>query len=117
MDKQKDLSLILRDILECCGRIIVSLKPLTLEQFEKNLDVQDATIRRFEIIGEAVKRVPEEFRTHYPEIPWKDAAGFRDVLIHDYPDIVLEEVFRTGKEQLPEFQAQIKKVLDDLVGV
>jgi len=57
---------------------------LTTDKFKKNIAMQDAIIRRLEIIGEAVKNIPVTFKTKYSEIPWKQMAGMRDVLIHEY---------------------------------
>ncbi len=55
-----------------------------------NTKDQDAIIRRFTIIGEATKRLSVEFRDRYPEIPWKQMAGLRDVIVHEYDDINLD---------------------------
>jgi uncharacterized protein with HEPN domain len=55
--------------------------------------LQDAAIRNFEIVGEAVKRVSAELQVAHPEIPWADLAGFRDVLIHQYFRVDLEIVW------------------------
>ena len=108
----KDPRIPLRDILESCDRIIANVNGVSAEEFEHNINLQDAVIRRFEIIGEAVKRVPSSIRKLYPHIAWKEAAGFRDILIHDYPEVVIDQVYLTGKNQLPEFRAQIQAVLD-----
>ena len=71
----------------------------------------DAVIRNFEIIGEAVKRIPEEIRKNYADVEWKEAAGFRDVLIHEYFGIDLEAVWDTLRNNIPSFKKQIVKVL------
>ncbi len=106
----------LNDILDYCDRIINKLTNKSMEDFRKDIDSQDAVIRRFEIIGEAVKRIPDEIKKQYPNVPWKNAAGFRDVLIHDYPDIVIDQVYITGKEHLPVFKKQIEEVIKNLTG-
>jgi uncharacterized protein with HEPN domain len=110
----KDPTMYLRDVLESCDRIIANLKDVTLENFRENITLQDAVIRRFEIIGEATKRLSDEVKDAHPHVPWKYAAGFRDVLIHDYPEIVMDQVYLTGKDQLPEFREQVAAVLRDL---
>ena len=111
---EKDPSLLLEDILERCDRIIKNLQVVSQEQFELDINLQDAVIRRFEIIGEATKRLPKAVRDRYPEVPWKLAMAFRDVLIHDYPEIIMNEVYRTGTRELPEFREQIRHILESL---
>lgn len=110
----KDYKPYLNDIIEYCDRIIKGLEDVSLEKFRSDTDLQDATIRRFEIIGEAVKRIPDEAKRQYPEIPWKKAAGFRDTLIHDYQEIVIDVVYITAKEHLPQFKKLVEAVLNNL---
>ena len=71
----------------------------------------DAVIRNLEVIGEATKNVSEEIKEKYPEVEWKEAAGFRNVLIHDYFGIDLEAVWDTIKKNLLPFKEHILKVL------
>lgn len=71
-------------------------------------------IRRFEIIGEAIKQIPTEFTSQYPTVAWKQAAGIRDVLIHDYAEVNLERVWNTIQQDLPEFKSQIQTIRDSL---
>lgn len=110
----KKVVIYLRDILESCDFIIADIASTELEAFRDNRLLQDAIIRRFEIIGEAVKRVPQDVRAKYPNVAWQEAAGFRDVLIHDYPDIVIDDVYYTAKHSLPAFRDQIARVLAEL---
>ena len=113
MKRPRDPRMYLRDIVESCDLIISHIGKRNIEAFRKNVVVQDAVIRRFEIIGEAVKRLPRALTKKYPFIPWKDVAGFRDVLIHDYPEVVADSVFFTAKDHLPSLREQIQKILGD----
>ena len=110
----RDVRAYLTDILESCDRILVNLEGATFEKFRDDLNTQDIFARRFEIIGEAVKHVPNAFREKHPEVEWRQAAAFRDVLAHDYVDIEIERLYYTAKDQLPCFRAQIAHVLAEL---
>ena len=73
----------LADILQALQRV-EEIGQRGREAFLGDWLLQDAAIRNFEIVGEAVKRVSEKLQAEHPEIPWADLAGFRDVLIHQY---------------------------------
>lgn len=60
-----------------------------------------AVLRVLEVIGEAVKNIPEDVRKKYPEVPWKDIAGMRDKLIHGYFGVELRRVWKTVTEEIP----------------
>lgn len=69
--------------------------------FDENTQLQDAVIRRLEVIGEATKRLEANFKDKYPEIPWRQMAGMRDVLIHDYDEVDLDLVWEVVVKDLP----------------
>lgn len=93
----KDDTLYLIHVLERIHRI----EEFTREgeqAFLQSRLVQDAVIRNFEVIGEAVKRLPDRLKLERPEVPWRRIAGFRDVLIHGYESVDLEEVWQIVEE-------------------
>jgi len=97
---KRDIRVYLEDILNSIARIEAYTTDMTLEQFEGNGQVQDAVIRRLEIIGEAVKQIPDDIRARHPNIPWKKIIGMRDILIHAYFGVHVERTWKVVKENL-----------------
>lgn len=87
-------------------------KDLTFEEFINNPTLTRAFSRSLEIIGEAVKKIPEELKIKYPEIEWKDIAGMRDKLVHEYFGIDYELVWDVIKNEIDELELQIKTTID-----
>ena len=77
----------------------------------------DAVIRNFEIIGEATKKIPKSIKKKYPDVEWNEAAGFRDILIHDCFGVDLEAVWDTIKRNIPSYKRNIENVLKNEVVV
>ena len=109
----KDYRVYLAQILERIGRVEEFTKE-GKKSFLRDILIQDAVIRNFEVIGEASKRLPAEFRNQYPDIPWRSIAAFRDVLIHVYDRVDLQEVWRIIKEELPPLKKAISAILPPL---
>ncbi len=109
---KRDIILFLEDMLENIKKIENSTKNLKKEDFDKSPDIQDATIRRIEVIGESVKNIPEDFRQKYPDVEWRKIAGSRDVIIHQYFGINLERIWKVVKDELPELEENINEILD-----
>ena len=108
MKKSADIGFYLLYIAESCEKILLYLRDMAQNDFAENQMVQDAVLRNFEIIGEAAKHVPDDFRAKYPDIKWRGMAGFRDVLIHEYFGIDLVNVWNISQCDLPEMLEQIK---------
>lgn len=87
---KKDPKIFLEHILQSIESIENYVENQTKEDFLNFPLVQDAAIRRIEIIGEASKNLPEDFKNKHPNVLWKDIAGMRDILIHKYFGINLE---------------------------
>ena len=111
---KRDVRLFLYDILECIEKIERYTKNLSFEDFVKNDMVVDAVIRNLEVIGEAVKNIPPEIRSKYPEVPWRQIAGFRDVVIHHYFGVDLNIVWTVIRKHLKELKPKIERVLENL---
>jgi len=97
----KDDLLYIDHILDCIRKIDEFSSGLSLKEFRKNELVQDEIIRNIEIIGEASKKISLDTKKTYPDIPWKEIAGMRDKLIHDYLGVDVNVVWKTVKEDMP----------------
>ncbi|MBS3131807.1 DUF86 domain-containing protein [Candidatus Woesearchaeota archaeon] len=103
----------LKHILDAIADIEGSVKKLAKEKFKRNKDIKDATVRRVEIIGEAVKNISKEFKQKHPEIEWAKIAGTRDIMIHAYFSVDLDIVWEIVKKDLPELKENIKAILEE----
>jgi len=97
-------------ILEAINEIENSLSGISRKNFELDKDKKDASIRRLEIIGEAVKNVSEETKKKYSEVEWKKIAGTRDRIIHSYFNVDLDVVWKIIRENLPVLKKQIERI-------
>ena len=109
----KDDKLYLIHISECIERI-ESYSRKGREHFFETPMVQDAIPRNFEIIGEASKHISSKLKKSHPDLPWKEIAGFRDVLIHDYMGINIEEVWSVVEKHLPHLKQKIEAITREL---
>ena len=105
--------LYLQDIIECSELIAGFIVGHDREQFKANVMMQFAVIRAMGIIGDAAKKLPPEFRKRHPEIPWREMAQTRDVLIHDYLRINLDSLWRTITTDLPPLADKLRPLLEE----
>jgi uncharacterized protein with HEPN domain len=102
---------ILSDIKEAISRIKNYIINLNFDQFLYDIKTQDAVVRNFEIIGEAVKLLPDNFKKKFKSIPWNKIASIRDRLIHQYFGVNYEILWTIIKEELTDFLNQINEIL------
>ncbi len=107
----RDYRLYLKDILAAIESIQAFVAGMDLDTFQVDDKTTSAVIRKFEIIGEAAKRVPDDIKTSYSKVAWKEMAGMRDQLIHFYMGVNYRLIWRTIKEDLPIAQTLIQKIL------
>jgi uncharacterized protein with HEPN domain len=104
----------LADIYEQSENIMKATGRMSYEEFLEDALYNAGLIRFFEIIGEAAKHVPDDFRNEYPDIPWRKISGLRDRLIHGYPGVNLKYVWALATVEMPALHRQIGEILVDL---
>ena len=107
----KDPKILLQHILESIEWIEKDVSGLTEDQFYENVPIQDAVIRRIEIIGEAARHLPIDFRQADSETPWQDIADMRNKLIHEYFSVDLDLVWEVIKRDIPNLKQNVQKLL------
>lgn len=106
----------LQDILDAMTKAEEFVAGMELQAFRQDDKTVFAAIRALEIIGEAAKKIPAPFRRRYAAVPWKNLAGMRDKLIHDYMGVSVEIVWRTVTEDIPVVKRQLADILDAVRG-
>ena len=114
MAKGRNILLYLDDILESIQKIESYIHEIAEQEFSSDQEKQDAVIRRLEIIGEVVKKIPDEVRSQYPKVPWRQIAGLRDIVIHEYFGVSPSLIYRTATSDLPTLKLTIQLMIKDL---
>lgn len=104
----------LSDVSNAIRDIDVFVKDMDFKSFTKNREKVYAVVYCLQVIGEAVKSVPEEIREEYQEIPWRKIAAMRDRLIHGYFAVDFERVWETIKRDLPPLKETVTKILEEM---
>jgi len=104
------------DILDGMNKAEALLEGVSYSQFESDFRINFAVVRALEIIGEAAKRLPDDLRQRYPDIPWKGMAGMRDRIIHGYDNVDLQIVWDVVNRDIPQIKPKIKSILIDYEG-
>ncbi len=102
------------DILTECNYLMRRSENLSFSELEKNEDLRRAFIRSLEVIGEAVKKIPEDIKNKNQNIPWKEIAGMRDKLIHDYFGVDYEVIWLTVKKDIPFLKKELENLFKNL---
>ncbi len=87
------------------------IEGMDFEAFQADDKTASAVMRKLEIIGDAVKQIPQEMRVKYPQVPWREMAGMRDKLIHFYFGVDYSLVWQAITERLPEIKEEIQRIL------
>ena len=108
MSKREDAAVI-QDIKEAIDRIISYTSKMEYDDFQQDYKTQDAVIRNIEILTEAAKLLSDKQKRNYPNVPWKDIAGTRDKLIHDYFGVNIDIVWDIVKNEIPFISKQLNE--------
>ncbi len=112
----RDERVFLDDMLEGIDQIADYMQNISAFEFDHNVEKQDAVIRRIEMIGEAVKNIAPETRQRYPDIPWREMAGMRDMVIHQYFGVTMDLVWRVATVDMPRLKPEIENIIKDKQG-
>ncbi len=103
----------LLDIVNAAKRVLKFAEGLDRSALATNEEKQSAILYQVIVIGEATKRLSSEFRTQHPEIPWKDIAGMRDILAHQYDRLNINTLWDVIKTDIPELLLLLEPLLPD----
>lgn len=111
---KRDIRLFVKDIISAMDSIEKFVSGMTIDVLEKDDKTSSAVIRKFEIIGEATKHIPDALRRKHSEIPWSRMSGMRDRLVHAYFGIDYKLVWDAIKLEIPNLKSKLEKMLADL---
>ena len=106
----REWSFFLADMIEACRRVLAYTAGMDREEFLRDRKAYDATVRNLEILGEAAKGIPDDVRIRHPQVPWRDIAGFRDVLSHAYFGIDEDVLWDVVSNKTPVLSKQIEAI-------
>lgn len=105
--------LYLTDIVEAAQAIDRFITGEDFDEFEQNEMMNSAVLQKLMVIGEAATRLPKEFTQRFPEVPWLDIIGFRNIAVHEYFAIRWDIVWVAASEEVPVLKEQIEKILKE----
>ncbi|MCF8033716.1 MAG: DUF86 domain-containing protein [Desulfarculaceae bacterium] len=112
---KRDYADYIADMAESAKDIMAFTKGMTFDEFSADKKTQYAVIRSLEILGEAAKKIPDSIRKKYPSVPWKQMAGTRDKLIHEYHGVDLAIIWAVVEDELPKVIEEIEEMAADIL--
>lgn len=101
----------IEDIINSINKINIYIAKHNIKSFKSSNITIDAVIRNIEIIGEAANHIPFKTRKKYPDIPWEQMRGIRNIIAHEYFGIDIKIVWYTAKKHLPKLKIKLEKLL------
>lgn len=101
------------DLVEFSERILRDTENVSEEEFSQDQILQDAILRRLEVLGETAKRVPDEFRSKHPEVPWREIARTRDKVIHNYEGVNISMVWEIAASDIKPLLESLQSILSN----
>ena len=108
--------LFIEDILDCIDKIDKFVGDMTYEEFALDDKTSSAVVRKLEIIGEAARRVSQQFQDEHQEIPWRSIIGLRNILIHEYGEVKLDRVWLIASTYVPALVDQLQSLIPPVPG-
>ena len=109
MSRRSELRIL--DILDAIDRINTYVQGQEYNDFLDDMKTQDAVARNIEIIGEAARSLPQDFKNRHSDIPWKEIVGMRNIVIHEYFGVMPDVVWDVIKNELPKLKQNMQKIL------
>jgi len=103
----------IEDILEACTRITGYVGKLNQDEFTEDSRTVDAVIRNLTVIGEAANHIPAEVIQRYPETPWAEMRGIRNIVVHEYFGVSIAIIWKTVQEDIPSLIPLLQKILEE----
>ena len=110
---RRDPMVAVQQMRDNAQRVLTTMRGRRRSDLETDEMLEAALIRWMEVIGEAARRIPQEFRARYPHVPWQDTTDLRNVLIHDYDTVDLDELWLVIQVHLPPLVDQLQAIIDE----
>jgi len=112
--RRRDYRDYLQDILDSINDVESFIRGMGFEEFNRDRKTVNAVVRSIEVIGEASKRIPRSLKAKYKGVPWREMAGMRDKLVHEYFGVDVEILWKTAKDDIPPLKQVIQNMLKSL---
>lgn len=114
MPKDKDDVVYLRDAIDAINDILRFIEGIEFEEYQRNDLLRAATERKLEILGEASKNLSQEFRAAHDQVPWRNMIDLRNVIAHDYGELIYFRIWQVVTNHLPPILRYLREIMDEI---